>query len=65
MEDEMKCFCCERELPSEAFNKWEPGHCASCAAVDRWVSRVLLANPSLISAPVSDGHFPASLGALA
>ena len=65
MEDEMKCLRCERELPSEAFNEWEPGHCASCAAVDRWVSRGLLAQPSLISAPVNDRNFTSSLGALA
>lgn len=65
MEDEMKCFCCERELPPEAFNEWEPGHCVSCAAVDWWVSRALLAQSSLISVPVNYGHFTASLGALA
>ena len=65
MQDEMMCFCCQRELPSEALNRWESGHCASCASVDRWVSKILLAQPSLISVPENDGHFTASLGALA
>ena len=44
MVERMACFCCDRELPSNAFLEWEPGLCVICLRVDQWLDRVQLRN---------------------
>ena len=41
MEETMACFCCDKELPENAFLEWEPGLCVICLRVDRYLDRVL------------------------
>lgn len=40
MEETMACFCCDKELPENAFLEWEPGLCVICLRVDQWLDRV-------------------------
>ena len=52
MVENMACFCCDKELPSSAFLKWEPGLCVICLRVDQWLDRVQFRN----SSDCVDGH---------